>query len=383
MKFISNQDTLSKHLNALKRIINNKSGLPILSNIYISAEKGKLNMVATDLELGIKSWIGTDVKKSGNTTVPAKELSEFVNTVREDKINAELQGTKFMVSTEANSTTCNTIRPDEYPTPPSPEKDDKPLFLLTPEQVNLVHQRVSFATANDDIKPVMTGILIELEQKNATFVGADGLRLSRQNVELVSPANVDKEATAPVEILVSARAFGELSAIVSEFAEDDSQNLVEVYMLEKLNQVVFKFNGIELSARVIDGVYPRYKAVIPEEHRTRSVFAKDDLQNSLKIVNIIARNIFGNKVEFQIDAKSGTIQLSATQAELGSNQSTFNAKIEGDDIHMAFSAKFVGDFLSHISAQEIVLETTTPEQAGVFRIKDDEDFLHLIMPMRL
>ena len=387
MEFISNQDTLAKHLNALSRVVNNKPGLPILANILVEADKGKLNVVATDLELGLRSRIGADVTKSGKTTVPAKEFAEFVNTVNAKKLSVQTDGTKLRVSTtdeHGSHTEINTIKPDEYPTLPTIQPDKKPLFILTKDQVETIHTRVSFATATDDVKPVMTGVLIELEKDSATFVGADGLRLSRQIIKLVSPANFDEDekTSSTKKILVSARAFNELASIVNEFEAEDSQNIVEVYLLENANQVIFKYNEVELSARMIDGMYPDYKAVIPTGYQTRATFERKDFQDSLKIVNIIARNVFGHKIILTENKEEGLISLSATRSEVGNNESSFPAKIEGDDMKMAFSAKFLGDFLSHVDGSEIVFDSIAPEQAGVFRIKGDKDFLHLIMPMR-
>lgn len=377
MEFSCNQDTFSKYLNSVSRVVNSKPGLPILSNVLFETSQGKVNMTATDLEMSINCWIGADVASEGKLTVPAKQLAEFINSIPADKVQVVQENQTLNIRTKNNSAQFNTIASDDFPAVASINEGETPLLRITMEDLLKAVGRVAFSTANDDIKPVMTGIKLEIKDDTIAFVGADGLRLSRQISKL------PESASKSVELLVPARAFQELAHIVSEFKSEDSQNLIEMYLIEDRNQILFRYNDIDLISRLIDGQYPPYQNVIPTGYKTKAELSKSDFQNSLKVVNIIARSVLGNKIIVNQDSKANSITLSANQADVGNNESSFEAAIEGEGMEMAFSARFLADFLSNVDAGEIVFESNSPVNAGVFKIKGDDSFLHLIMPMRI
>lgn len=174
-----------------------------------------------------------------------------------------------------------------------------------------------------------------------------------------------------------------MAHIVSEFANDNSNNTVSLYLIEDRNQVVFRYNDIDLISRLIDGQYPAYQQAIPTGYQTKSEINRAEFQNALKVVNIIARGVLGNKLYVEMDPKENVIRMSASQADLGSNESSFPVKIEGEPMRMAFSSKLLADMLGHIGGDDIIFESSSPTSAGVFKVKGDDSFLHLVMPMRL
>jgi DNA polymerase III subunit beta len=377
MQFSCSQDTLAKYLSLVSRVVNSKPGLPILNNVLFETRQGKLMMTVTDLEISLNCWIGADVKADGRITSPAKQLSEFVNSVPADKVDFDIEKQTLGVSTVNNSAKFNTIPADDYPSVVTVKGEDKPVFQILKEDVLLAVNRVAFAAASDDIKPVMTGIKIEVKDDSLAMIGADGFRLSRQVLKL--PSKAEKN----FDILVPAKALQELAYIVNEFSDENSNNVVSVFVVEDRNQVVFRYNDIDLISRLIDGQYPAYQQVIPTGYQTKASVDRGEFLNALKVVNIIARGVLGNKLIVEQVAKSNEITLSATQADLGSNKSSFAANIEGEDMNMAFSARLLSDMLSHVSGSDLIFESSSPTAAGVFKIKDDDNFLHLVMPMRI
>lgn len=376
MQFVCNQDTFSKYLNIVSRIVSSKPGLPILSNVLFETSNGKLIMSATDLEIGIHCWIGAEVKSEGKTAVPAKQLAEFVNSVPSEKIEAILDNTMFSVSTTKNFAQFNTLSSDDFPAIAS-ISDQQPVLRFAKQDILEAVDKVAFAAAKDDVKPVLTGIKIELIDNVIAFVAADGLRLSRFIVKLNSnvPNNMD--------LLIPAKALMELANIVSTFGSEDGDNSISMFVIEEKNQVLFRFNDIDLVSRLIDGKFPDYKAIIPTSHQTNFAFKKSDFQNSLKVTNIIARNVVGNKLFLNIQVKDSEVTLNATQAEVGNNKSSFAVQAEGKDLTMAFSGKYLGDVLNNIDDEDLIFECSTPVAPGVFKIKGNENFVHLLMPMRL
>ena len=373
MQFTCNQDTFAKYLNIVSRVVSSKPGLPILNNIEFESNKGKLLIRATDLEIGISTWIGADVKSEGKITVPAKQLTEFVNSVPGEIVDVVLENQSFNVTSTGNYASFNTMPGEDFPEIVT-VNGKKPLFKISKDLLTNAVNRVAFAVATDDIKPVLTGILMEITGDTLSFVGTDGLRLSRQITKLVSSVQKD------INILVPSKALQELSFIISEVSDE---NDIEIYLIEDRNQILFRYGDIDLVSRLIDGQFPEYRQIIPTGYKTLCNINRDEFLNSLKITNIIAKSVLGNKLILDIDTKTDSITLSAIQTDLGSNKSTFKGSIEGDSLKIAFSSRLLSDILSHLDSKEIVFECSDPNKPGVFKISDDSDFVHLVMPMML
>ena len=375
MKFSCNQDTFSKYLNIVSRVVSNKPGLPILNNVFFETNKSKLTMKTTDLELSITTWIGADIQDKGKITLPAKQLSEFVNSLPEEKVEVEVEKQSFNISTSNNSASFNTIPFDDFPNIPTIENKEDPFIQINKADLLLAINRVAFAAATDDIKPVLTGVKVEIEDGKISFVATDGLRLSRQVI------NIEKEVKNK-SFLVPVRAFTELSYIITETGGNES-DLILIYLIEDKNQVMFRVGDIDLISRLIDGEFPEYKQIIPTGYKTNCEIDREAFLNSLKIVNIIARSVLGNKMILDIQSKLNKISLSATQSDLGKNESNFECKVEGDDLKIAFSAKLLSDILSHLNSEGVLFECSESVRPGVFKIKGDDSFVHLVMPMMI
>jgi DNA polymerase-3 subunit beta len=374
MKFSCNQDTFAKYLNIVSRIVSSKPGMPILNNVKFETTKGKLLITATDLEIGISTWIGADVQSEGNITVPAKQLAEFINSIPNEKVDVELDKQTFKVSTPNNNAEFNTIPVDDYPEVPSIEKET-PLLKIDQEDLTKAINRVAFAAATDNIKPVLAGILMEIDSSKVNFVGTDGLRLSRQMIELETGSKDDKSLLIPV------KAMQELAHIMTEMTEEDSA--VELYLIKDRNQVLFRVGDIDLTSRLIDGEFPEYRPIIPTGFNTQCEIKRSEFLDSLKVTNIIARSVLGNKIIMNVNSKENSITMSASQSDVGSNDSTFTGKIDGEDLKIAFSSRLLTDVLNHLQSEDILFECSEAVKPGVFKVKDDENFVHLVMPMML
>jgi DNA polymerase-3 subunit beta len=374
MKFSCNQDTFAKYLNIVSRIVSSKPGLPILNNVKFETSKGKLLITATDLEIGISTWIGADVQSEGKITVPAKQLAEFINSIPNEKVDVELEKQSFKVSTTNNSAEFNTIPVDDYPEVPTTEKE-KSLLKINKEDLTKAISRVAFAAATDNIKPVLAGMLMEIDSSKVNFVGTDGLRLSRQVIELETGSEESKSLLIPV------KAMQELAHIMTEITEEDST--VELYLIKDRNQVLFRVGDVDLTSRLIDGEFPEYRPIIPTGFNTQCEVKRADFLDSLKVTNIIARSVLGNKIIMDIDSKENSITMSASQSDVGSNKSTFIGEIDGENLKIAFSSRLLTDVLNHLQSEDIIFECSEAVKPGVFKVKDDENFIHLVMPMML
>jgi len=379
MKVICNQTSLARQLGVVGRLVSSQPGLPILANVLLETEDSKLKMTATDLELGVHTWIGAEVKGEGKITIPARTFAEFVSSLPPEGVSLDLEKQLLKVTTINNSAQFNTLPPDDFPAVPGVADGDL-LMSLPAEEFQKAIDRVAFAAATDDSRPVLTGIKIEAEGTILTLVAVDGFRLSRQIMEL------EKSVKEKMDLLVPAKALQELSRVISDVSvegEKKKKDMVEVYVLKDKNQVAFRHKAVALVSRLIDGQFPEYKSIIPTGYQTKVEMERDQLQNAVRIVNIFARSTIGNKAIMEFSPDKKEIKVSASLSEIGENESSFEAAIEGESLRIGFSSKFLADMLSSIAGDKMVFEGSAPAAPGVFKSKGDDSYLHIIMPMRI
>lgn len=379
MKVSCNQTSLAQQLSIIGRLVSSKPGLPILANVLLETEDSKLKMTATDLEIGVHTWIGAEIKGDGKITIPARTFAEFVNSLPPEGVTLDLENQTLNVTTVNNSAQFNTLPPDDFPSVPG--IDDGDILMTVPaHDLQVAINRVAFAAATDDSRPVLTGMKIEAEGTTLTLIAVDGFRLSRQILEL------DKSVKEKTDLLIPAKAMQELSRIISDTSDEGSKkknDVVEMYVLKDKNQAAFRYKEVDLVSRLIDGQFPEYKQIIPTGYQTKVEMDTDQLQNAVRIVNIFARSTIGNKAIMEFNPDNSTVKVSASLAEVGQNESSFEAKIEGEPLAIGFSGKFLTDMLSSIDGETMIFEGSNPTAPGVFKSKGDDNFLHIIMPMRI
>jgi len=236
--------------------------------------------------------------------------------------------------------------------------------------------KTCFAASLDQTRPVLTGILLESTQRKAALVGVDGFRLSKKTLKL------EKGSEEDLKIVIPAKSMLELAKLISDAAE--ATDTLNIFWMPQKNQVLFKFNEVAMTTRVIEGEFPDYQQIIPSERVVRAKIKTTELATGVKIVSIFARSVIGNKAFFKLKAADHKLMMSTNVLDLGNNESQVNlVDIEGDDYETAFNAKFLGDLTNAVTGEEIIFESNGVSAPGLFKDSDDEDFLHVIMPMRL
>lgn len=375
MKVSVLQENLAHGLNVVSRAVSPRSTYPILANVLISAEDGRLRLSATDRELGITCWIGAKIEESGATTVPARTFSDLVATLPSETIAMDLvvRTQTLHLSAGRSNADINGMDAQEFPPMPEPDKDGG-VQLPIAEFKEMV-QQVVFAASRDDARPVLTGVLITVEDKTITMAAADGFRLS------VRTAQLESAVDAPLRAIVPARALNELARIASEEDED-----VTMMLPPGRGQVVFSLKDAELRCQLVEGSFPEYQQIIPSGHKTRTVIATEAFLKAAKQSEIFARessHIARLNIKNGEGDKPGTLEISAQSEETGSNEAKVDATVEGDDILIAFNVRYLREVLDVMHTPNVALETSAAAAPGVFRPMGEEDFLHVIMPMHL
>ncbi len=375
MKVSCLQENLARGLGTVVRAVAPRSTLPVLSNVLVASDKGRLRLSATNLEMGISYWIGAKIEEEGATTVPARTFVDLVNTLPNDTVFMELtvRNQTLNVRCGAFNNDIKCIDAHDFPPLPPSELDDG-LDLNIQDLRTLINQ-VTLAASTDDARPVLTGVLVEVEGSEMTFAAADGFRLS------VRTATLSSAAPEPIHAIIPARTLNELARIIG--TGDDS---ITMTMPPNRGQVIFRAKDVEVVSQLIEGTFPDYRGIIPANHVTRTVLPTSAFLKACKAADIFAREAAHSarlRVTPGTDLEPGTVEVSATSAETGSNETTVDATIEGDPVEIAFNVRFLVDVLSVIDTPNVALETTGPSAPGVIRPVGQDDFLHVIMPMHL
>lgn len=369
MKISVLQENLARALVVVSRTVAPKATLPILANILIATEKGRLKFAATNLETGINLWIGGKIEKEGAITVPARALTEFVSSLPAGKVDLEINQTTLLVSSDSFKASFTGMAASEFPKIPSFSGEE----VLTFEKENLAQilSQVVFAASQDETRPVLTGVLLKKEGRDISLVATDGYRLS---IKKVSGAS----SSLKEDLLIPAKTLLEVARVSQETTDEDGK--IKAGLTKEKNQVVFLFPDVELSSRLIEGDFPDFTRIIPTSASTRASFDRESFSRAVKMAAIFAReqaNIIKVKVE------KGKLRVSAETPQLGANESEIEAKVEGEGLEIAFNCRFLLDLLSSLVDEEIVLEVNDPLSPGVFKGSSDATFTHIIMPVRI
>jgi DNA polymerase-3 subunit beta len=369
------QENLAKGLSIVARAVATRSTLPVLSNILLATDQGRLKLSATNLEIGITCWIGAKVEEDGATTVPARTFVDLVGALPAERADMALN-----VRTQTLNVKCgrfeNNVRGiDAAEFPIIPTADDAKAIRIDAEVLRTMISQVVFAAATDESRPILTGVLAKFDTDKVTLAASDGFRLAVRTAPLIEPI------PQPISIIIPARALAELGRI-----SGDQENPVTINITPSKSQVLFHLDYIELVSQLIDGNFPDYNQIIPKKKETRTVVGTAELLKACKAANVFAResaNIVKLSVEPGTELAPGHVTLQATSAETGDNVGEMDATVEGAAVQIAFNVKYLIDFLSVANAAQVGLETTTASSPGKFTPVGDDAFLCVVMPMHL
>jgi DNA polymerase-3 subunit beta len=369
------QENLAKGLSIVGRAVATRSTLPVLSNILLATDQGRLKLSATNLEIGITCWIGAKVEEDGAMTVPARTFVDLVSALPAERVDMEL-----VVRTQTLNLKCgrfeNNVRGiDATEFPLIPTADDDKAIRIDPEVLRTLVNQVVFAAATDESRPILTGVLARFDNDKVTFAASDGFRLAVRTAPLLEPV------PAPLSVIIPARALAELGRI-----SGDQEDPVTINITPSKSQVLFHLDHIELVSQLIDGNFPDYTQIIPKKKETRTVVGTAELLKACKAANVFAResaNIVKLTIEPGSELAPGHITVQATSAETGDNVGEMDATVDGTPIQIAFNVKYLIDMLSAANAAQVALETSTPSSPGKFVPVGDDSFLCVVMPMHI
>jgi DNA polymerase-3 subunit beta len=376
MKVTVLQENLARGLSTVAKAVSPRSTLPVLANVLIATDEGRLRLSATNLEMGITCWIPARVDEEGSTTVPARTFSDLVGTLPSDQVLLKLDPATQTLNVRGGTSTNDIKCIDSQEFPPLPVPDfDGAVQINVGDFREMIHQ-VAFAASSDEARPVLMGVLVQVDKDKLTMAAADGFRLSVRKAVLSTPA------VASVSAIVPAQALKELARVAT-----DSEEPIYMVLPKGRGQVVFRVKDVEVVSQLIDGTFPDYQQIIPRSYKSRTLVSTASLLKACKQAEIFARE-GSNVARFNIKSAQGEMQpseveISATSEETGKNETIVEATVDGGGLLIAFNVRFLREALEVIRTPNVALETSAPNAPGVVKPVGDDQFLHVIMPMHL
>ncbi|MBI2590364.1 MAG: DNA polymerase III subunit beta [Candidatus Blackburnbacteria bacterium] len=366
MKLSILQEDLSSNTTFASKFVSTRAQLPVLSNILLKAENGKLSLSATNLETGIHISTGVKVEVEGSITVPAKILVDLVNHLPAGKVLLETDKDQLKISCNNFSANISGLPATEFPN--IPDFLENATFSLKKETLEALTDNVTFSAATDDTRPILTGVNLIVGDK-VIAVATDGFRMSYKELDGVS------FDAAGSKFLLPARVIEELNKTLGTKTED-----VKVAVLEKEGQIIFQSENTILTSRLIDGEYPDYNRVMPKAWTTKTALGRDEFFQAVKATSVFARE---SASIVRINFNKDGLVLTSESNQYGKEEIQIEAKTEGDETTVAFNYKYLLDFLNSIDGDTVLIETQGPTSPGVFCDPQDPTYKHIIMPVRV
>ncbi len=369
MKFIVSSSALLRQLQQISGVINANTVLPILEDFLFEIEKNRLTVVATDLETVMKVHMDIEAKESGKVCIPAKILLDSLKNIPDQPLTFNVDKNYGIEITSDNGKyKVMGENPDNFPKEPA--ADEATSFTMTSTALVTAINKTIFAVSNDDLRPAMTGVYFELDKKGMTFVATDAHRLVRYTRTDTSCPQKDSFIVPkkPLNLLKSA-------------LPDNEDELTVSY---NSNHLFVKHGGTDLVCRLIDARFPDYKVVIPADNPYKMRVNRADFQNALRRVSV-----FSNKSTNQV-----ALTISGSQLQLAAQDVDFSfegnermaCQYDGEDLQIAFNARFLIEMLNGAETEEIVMELSTATKAGIIKPSEQaegEELLMLVMPLML
>lgn len=364
MKVECVQESLQQALQQAEKISARNVNLPVLSCVLIEAKKGQLILRSTNLDLGLESVITAKVEIPGIIAVPSAVFCGYISNISRDKsIKIESDESTVTITTNKSRSVIKCLPVDDFPTIPEVTKTQSTEVSAKDFVKGL--KSVWYSSSLSSVKPELSSVCVYPEENNIIFVATDSFRLAEKKVST-------KQIKEFERVLIPFKNVTEIIRILEQ-----ADGIVEMRFSK--NQIAFIFEGIYLTSRVIDGIFPDYRQIIPKEFKTEAIVLKEDLVQSLKISTVFSDSF--NQVNMAISPEDKKFQLTTKNTTLGESATNVSAALSGDVAEVNFNYRYVSDCLQSIDSDSVSISLSGPSKPVVIRGASDKSFTYLVMPM--
>jgi DNA polymerase-3 subunit beta len=362
VKFRCDRDALSEALQIVQRGVSSRPGIPALTGVLMEASSGgRLTLTTTDLEVSAKLALDVQVTEEGTALVPARLLADMVKSLSDAPVDFDADQGQARISCAAYEGSLRLLPAEDFPSLQGP--GGTKVVVEAPRFAEAVSQ-VARAASRDEARPVLTGVLVEVNREGVTLVATDSYRLAVRDLT----ATAEGEAKA----IVPERAMSEAGRAASA----DEKGEVEVFL--DASQVSFRIGSLALTSRLIEGEFPNYRQLLPEAYESRLIVSRQLLIDAVRRVGLLARDTTPVRMEFNALG----VRLSSSSPDLGQAVEAVEARYEGEDITAAFNPNYLADGLAAASGESVRLEVRDGLKPGIVK-GEGEEFTYLVMPVRL
>jgi DNA polymerase-3 subunit beta len=366
LKLVTKRDELVSKLSIVSRAVSTRAATQAFSGILLGASEGRVSLAATDGELGLRTALEAEVESGGSALLPGRLLAELARSLGASEVEIELRQSERDVEIRCGGSSFHLrlLPAEDFPVLPDPA--EQPLRIPAAALAETV-ELVAPAASRDDMRPVLTGVLVSAAGEEMTMVATDSYRLAVKRTELESAVGGELEANIP------ARALRELGRIVAA----DEIEAVAVGLLP--NQAVFEAGSILLNTRLIDGQFPNFRQLLPESYEHDVRLERPEFLDVVRRVSQLAQRNAPLKLAFS----SGELKVSASTPDVGDAEETMPAAFEGESLEIGFNPEFLREGIESVAGEGVVLRLISPLRPGLLQPVDNEDFRYLVMPIRL
>lgn len=368
MKFTSTKENLLTGINTVQKAISSKGAIPVLTGIYLKAEGNRLTFSATDLEIGITCTEPVQIIEEGHAVIPAHFFAEIVRRLPNTNLifSYDDETVSMKIEYDQAETNIKCWRGEEFPGIATLEEGH--MITVNPAVFKSLVKQTGFCANMSDPRPIFTGALLETEDNNLTMVGTDSHRLA------VKKCKIDNLTNENFKIIVPVKSLNEISRIM----KDDNDEVLTIRCNGR--QISFESNEIRLVSRLIDGAFPNYRQVIPEESEILMKAKKKQLQESIERASLFVPERDGSSVlRFNITDSNLNI---VSKSEYGMVNENINVYTEGDELSILFNAKYLLDAFKNMDFDDLNINLGDALSPAIFRPLNDESFLYLLLPLR-
>jgi len=363
MKIECEINKIKNAINQVEKITGKNLTLPVLNSILFIASGKTLKLRATNLSLGVEVEIPAKVEKEGILAVSGSVLvGVFSNIFQNENVFLSGEDGNLLIKTKKNQIKLKGQAHDDFPTIPT--VSGKSFEIQSEKLINGI-KSVYYSSSVSDIKPEISSVFVYSNEDNLVFVSTDSFRLAEKKIKIKGIEEISG-------ILIPFKNIPEILRVFGEFSGD-------IKICFNKNQISFSSENIYLTSRIIDGIFPDYRQIIPKEHKTEVIVLKQDLLNALKISNIFSDKF--NQVNLKILNKEKIFELSSSNNDIGENKTQLGATITGESVELGFNYKYFLDCFQSITTDSISIKLNEASRPMIISPVSDSSFIYLIMPM--
>jgi DNA polymerase-3 subunit beta len=366
LKLTTKRDELVAELSIVSRAVSTRAATQALSGILLHAAEGGVALAATDGEMGLRTALAADVAAPGSALLPGRLLSDLARSLGDESVEIELRESERDVEIRSGGSSFHlrVLPAEDFPN--LPEEGSEPLKIPAAAMADTI-ELVARAASRDDMRPVLTGVLVTAAGQEMTMVATDSYRLAVKRTELEGAIGGELEANIP------AKALRELGRLVT------AAELEHVAVDLLPNQAVFKAGSILLNTRLIDGQFPNFRQLLPESYEHDVRLPRPEFLDVVRRVSQLAQR----NAPLRLSFSSGELKVSASTPDVGDAEETMPAAFEGEALEIGFNPEFLRDGIESVGGDEVMLRLISPLRPGLLQPVDNEDFRYLVMPIRL